>query len=312
MLKMLERQPIGEQGFGAPRTLHAMIEAMRLAFADRAVWAGDDDVVPVPAQGLLDPAYLATRAALIRPELRLPIALPGDPLAYESAARRRRPLAMAPVPAEPERGLNTTHYSVADRWGNIVSVTSTIETSFGSGILVPGYGFLLNNELTDFNLVPSRGATPNNPGTNDAAPFKRPRSSMAPTLLMKDGRPFAAYGSPGGATIINSVLNTTLNLIDHGMTMQQAIDAPRLSVVSPTGAVACEPPRGGGLPGFAPSTLAHLQALGHYADGGGRALGCSATIGSVQGVLIDPQTGAQHGAADTRREGTVIALPRLR
>jgi gamma-glutamyltranspeptidase/glutathione hydrolase len=109
---------------------------------------------------------------------------------------------------------------------------------------VPGYGFLLNNELTDFNFVPSADAATHNPGANDVAPGKQPRSSMAPTLLFKGGRPFAAYGSPGGATIINSVLNVTLNLIDHGMTLQQAIDAPRLSVTHAAGRVSCE----GGAP----------------------------------------------------------------
>ena len=98
--------------------------------------------------------------------------------------------------------------------------------------MVPGYGFLLNNELTDFNMVPTYNPAQSNPGANDVAAFKRPRSSISPSILLKNGEPIAAYGSPGGATIINSVLQITLNLIDHGMTIQQAIDAPRISTTS--------------------------------------------------------------------------------
>ncbi len=146
-----------------------------------------------------------------------------------------------PKPAHTrEESLHTTHFAIVDRWGNMVSYTTTIEYTWGSGITVPGYGFLLNNELTDFNFLPSADPAEGNPGANDVAPFKRPRSSMAPLLLLKDGKPVAAYGSPGGATIINSVLNVTLDFIDHGMTMQQAIDAPRLSVTHATGKISCE------------------------------------------------------------------------
>ncbi|MBU4499896.1 MAG: gamma-glutamyltransferase, partial [Gammaproteobacteria bacterium] len=222
MLALLERFPLGDSaqgyGFGSPQTLHVMIEAMRLAFADRAVWIGDDDVVPVPGQGLLHRDYLATRAALIQPDRRMETPQVGDPMRWNKTAPQLKP---SRIPAESP---HTTHFSIADRWGNVVSYTSTIEYTWGSGITVPGYGFLLNNELTDFNFLPGADTASGNPGANDLAPGKRPRSSMAPMLLFKNGQPVAAYGSPGGATIINSVLNVTLNLIDHGMNMQQAID----------------------------------------------------------------------------------------
>jgi gamma-glutamyltranspeptidase/glutathione hydrolase len=171
--------------------------------------------------------------------------------------------------------------------------------------MVPGYGFLLNNELTDYNFTPTAGTDPPgdlafDPGANDVAPFKRPRSSMTPTILFKDGKPFAAYGSPGGATIINSVFQITLNLIDHGMSIQEAINAPRISSTTSV-------PAGGTVSreaGFSDAAIQGLRDLGHTVASS------TTTIGSVQGVIIDLQTGKQYGGADPRREGTVIGLPR--
>ena len=245
MLEILERYPIGDpaQGFGfaATKTMHVMIESMRLAFADRAVWMGDEDFVPVPKKGLLDPAYVASRAGLINLTTRMTTPPAGNPLPFNVARGvATPPVQLAVIPFEEEKGVHTTHFSVVDKHGNVVSYTTTIENTWGTGITVPGYGFLLNNELTDFNFDPTFNPVTGNPGANDVAPFKRPRSSMSPTIMFRNGRPLAAYGSPGGATIINSVLNITLNLIDHGMSIQQAIDAPRLSVTSAAGTVSCE------------------------------------------------------------------------
>lgn len=307
MLGLLERFPLGDAtqgyGFGSPRTLHVMIEAMRLAFADRAVWIGDDDAAHVPRKGLLHPGYLATRTALIDQDKRMDTPQAGDPLPWDASVTVR-PRAS---PARQE-SLHTTHFSIVDRWGNMVSYTTTIEYGWGSGITVPGYGFLLNNELTDFNFLPSADAAEGNPGANDVAPFKRPRSSMAPMLLLKDGKPVAAYGSPGGATIINSVLNVTLNLVDHGMSLQQAIDAPRLSVTSAAGKIACEGGQAFMQPRFTVAAQDALRKLGHIGLGDAGTDGCDKTIGSVQAVDVDPATGAHHGAADPRREGTVIQV----
>jgi len=310
MLGMLERFPIGNEaqgfGFGTARTQHVMIEAMRLAFADRAVWVGDDDFVPVPSRGLLDPGYLHTRARRIEVDQRMRTPPAGNPLPFDGRGSDA-PVRLDVIPAEEGKGVHTTHFSVVDGWGNVVSFTSTIETSWGTGILVPGYGFLLNNELTDFNLLPTRDARTGNPGANDVAPFKRPRSSMAPTILLRNGKPVAAYGSPGGATIINSVLATTLNLIDHGMTMQQAIDAPRISVTSALGTVSCEGGQGFMQPPLTAASFAGLVAREHPMPYEGA---CLRSIGSVQGVVIDLATGQRHGGADPRREGSVIRLPR--
>jgi gamma-glutamyltranspeptidase/glutathione hydrolase len=314
MLKILERFPLGDAthgfGFGATNTMHAMIEAMRLAFADRAVWMGDEDFVHVPKKGLLDPTYVASRSALIDLNSRMATPAAGNPLPYDVAGLETK-VKLAVIPSEEEKGIYTTHFAVVDKWGNVVSWTTTIEQTWGTGITVPGYGFLLNNELTDFNFTPTFNAGTGNPGANDVAPLKRPRSSMSPTILFKDDEPIAAYGSPGGSTIINSVLNTTLNLIDHRMTIQQAIDAPRLSVTSAGGAISCEGGESFMKPAFPQTTLDALRfSLLQPVPLVGGVPTCNSTIGSVQGVVIDLQTGKQYGGADQRREGTVIGLPR--
>ena len=214
---------------------------------------------------------------------------PGDPWPYEEASG-------ASAAAGQEESLHTTHFSVVDNWGNVVSYTTTIEDIWGTGITVGGYGFLLNNELTDFNMQPRADAATGDPGANDVAGGKRPRSSMTPTMLFRGDEPFAAYGSPGGARIINTVLGITLNLIDHRMSVQQAIDAPRISVTNPVGLVDLEPH-------FPQPAADGLAALGHP-------LNPQIVIGSVQAVVIDLQTGKQYGGADSRRVGTVIGLPR--
>jgi gamma-glutamyltranspeptidase/glutathione hydrolase len=198
MLKMLERFPMGDAnqgfGFGATRTLNVMIEAMRLAFADRAVWMGDEDFVYVPKVGLINDDYMAMRSALIDPDSRIEMAYPDDPRPYDTASLNGGANKVALADTKPDG--HTTHFSVVDKWGNVVSYTTTIEAGWGTGIMVPGYGFLLNNELTDFNFTPRAGTDPPgdldfDPGANDVAPFKRPRSSMSPSMLFKGDQPIA-------------------------------------------------------------------------------------------------------------------------
>jgi gamma-glutamyltranspeptidase / glutathione hydrolase len=203
---------------GAPRelALHRMLEASKLSFADRNVYVGDPAFFDVPLAGLLSDGYAAVRRALIGPmALAVPVAA-GDPRPFDAAA-------FAAVSADTESP-STTHLTVSDRFGNVVSYTFTIEQIGGSGIVVPGYGFLLNNELTDFNFVPTIP-----PGGNDPAGGKRPRSSMAPTIVLKGGKPVVALGSPGGATIITTVLQLLIERLDLGKTLPEAILAPRLS-----------------------------------------------------------------------------------
>jgi gamma-glutamyltranspeptidase / glutathione hydrolase len=310
MLKMLERFPLGDAaqgyGFGSVKTSNVMAEAMRVAFADRSIWMGDADFVPVPQRGLLDDTYAGLRGAAIVPGARInPNPVPGDPRPYEMAGLQSGTrLAVAEPVTGP--GETTTHFSVVDKWGNMVSYTNTIESSHGIGVFAgytqddgskKSHGFLLNNELTDFNTAPTTNPLTASAGYNDVQPAKRPRSSMTPAMIFSaDGEPLIAYGSPGGATIINSVLNVTLNLLDHKMSLQDAINAPRLSVTSATSNVTVEAT-------YPQAAVNGLRALGYTVG--------NAEIGSVQAVVLDPRSGRQFGAADARREGTVIGLPRL-
>ncbi|WP_460070836.1 gamma-glutamyltransferase [Streptomyces sp. YKOK-I1] len=202
--------------------LHHYIEASRISFADRGRWVGDPAFEDVPTKQLLSQKYADSRACLIKDDavLTSPVA-PGDP---------RNPAACgtggtaAPTTYE---GENTTHLTVADKWGNVVSYTLTIEQTGGSAITVPGRGFLLNNELTDFSFTPANPAVhdPNLPG-----PGKRPRSSLSPTIVLdRQGKPVVALGSPGGATIITTVLQTLTEFLDRGLPLVDAIAAPRVS-----------------------------------------------------------------------------------
>ena len=317
MLGMIERFPIGDasQGFafGTTATLNVMVEAMRLGFEDRRVWMGDADFSYVPAKGLIDPVYTLTRGAGIKADARLADAsvVPGDPRPYDMAAvAPREYVAAGESFAGP--GGSTTHFVVVDKWGNMVSYTNTIESGYGAGMFAgttqpdgsfKSYGFLLNNELTDFNFRPNVNAFPGEEAPNDLEPGKRPRSSMVPTMIFDAaGKPIVAFGSPGGATIINSVFNVTLNLLDHRMTIQQAIDAPRISATGKAGVTVDVGNPLSPTP-FPPESIDGLKTLGH-------AVGTPVDIGSVQAVVVDAQTGKQYGAADARREGTVIGLPR--
>ncbi|MDQ0793046.1 gamma-glutamyltransferase [Streptomyces sp. B1I3] len=201
--------------------LHRLIEASRIAFADRGRWVGDPAFEDVPTRGLLSRRFADSRECLIRDDavLTSPLA-PGDP-------RRPAPCASGGTAAPTTyEGENTTHLTTADRWGNVVAYTLTIESTGGSGITVPGRGFLLNNELTDFSFAPAVPAVhdPNLPG-----PGKRPRSSISPTIVLEHGRPVLALGSPGGATIITTVLQSLTGHVDRGLPLVEAIAAPRAS-----------------------------------------------------------------------------------
>jgi gamma-glutamyltranspeptidase / glutathione hydrolase len=213
-------------GFATANSLHVFIEAMRLAFADRDFWVGDPDFTNVPAAGLLDPGYLRARSSLIDPKKAMcnPVR-PGDPMAAAPAA--------AAGEDEPAMG-HTTHFSIIDRWGNAVVMTTTLRDAFGSGITVPGYGFLLNDSMGLFNLNPR--ASTSDPGANDAAGGKRPMGNVAPTLILKNGEPLVGTGTFGSGFIPSVVLNVVLNLLEYEMPLQDAIDAPRMWMQSSSGA----------------------------------------------------------------------------
>ncbi|WP_437601159.1 gamma-glutamyltransferase [Sorangium sp. So ce590] len=210
--------------------LHRYLGASRLAFADRGALLGDPEFVDVPVKGLLSKDYADSRRALLD-LLQAPAAAaaPGDPYAFQRdpspAPARARKATGRRAGANDAHDNETTHISVSDAAGNIVSYTCTIEDEGGNGIVVPGHGFLLNNELTDFTLLPD----PSAPHPNVLEPGKRPRSSMSPTLVFKDGKPELALGSPGGATIITTVLQILVNTIDLGLPIDEALAAPRVS-----------------------------------------------------------------------------------
>jgi gamma-glutamyltranspeptidase / glutathione hydrolase len=198
------------------------LEASRLAFADRNRWVGDPDFVDVPLRGLLSQRFADERRCLLGDAANTSPVPPGDPFPPFGPGCPAGGVATA-APAERPA---TTHLTVADRWGNVVSYTLTIEQTGGSGMVVGGYGFLLNNELTDFNPKPLFAGVPD---PNLPAPGKRPRSSMSPTIVFRDGRPVLAVGSPGGATIITTVLQILVEHLDRGRSLPEAIAAPRAS-----------------------------------------------------------------------------------
>jgi gamma-glutamyltranspeptidase/glutathione hydrolase len=257
-----------------------MIEAMHLAYADRGAYMGDADFVPIPIEGLLNPDYVASRSALIEMDTTNGSPPPGNPWLYEGIASLSPPKV-----ASAREGRHTTHFVTSDKWGNVVAWTTTIEDVWGSGIMVPGYGFMLNNEMTDCNFTPG--------GANELQPMKRPRSSMTPTILFKNGKPWMATGSPGGPTIITTAMQVIMNVIDHDMTIQEAVDAPRIfSGWYPW--VSWEEGINEDVREELTTQFAYL-----FDDVPG-------PIGSAQSLVIDLQTGKIFAAADPRRDGTVI------
>ena len=211
------------QGMSRQQIEHLYLEAARLAFADRNAYLGDPEFVDVPVAGLLDKAYAKQRAALIASSKAMSRETPaaaGDPYPFQQdGSVTLRPLVSANKLQEERK--HTTHLTVSDKDGNIVAYTYTIEDWGGNGMVVPGYGFLLNNELTDFDFAP--------PHPNIPEAGKRPRSSIAPFIAMKNGKPVFTIGSPGGSTIITTVLQSIVNYVDMQMPMVQAIAARRLS-----------------------------------------------------------------------------------
>ncbi len=277
------------------QALHDYLEASRLAYADRDRWVGDPSRSRVPTQGLLSPAYAARRACLIRPDRVLASpAAPGDP-AHPGGCVQQPMSTRAP-----REGQSTTHLVVADRWGDVVSYTLTIEQTGGSAIVVPHRGFLLNNELTDFDFAPIRAGVPdpNLPGGG-----KRPRSSMAPTLVLRDGRPLLALGSPGGATIITTVTQILLDRLDLGMTLPQAVAAPRVS--QQNGASAQAEPAFFGTP-----VEQALTRLGHRFTLAPPTFTPKPEIGAAAALEFWPRGQVQAVAEPVRRSGGAAGVVR--
>ncbi|MFI7010038.1 gamma-glutamyltransferase [Streptomyces sp. NPDC050145] len=280
---------------GRTQALHHYLEASRIAFADRNRWVGDPAFSDVPTAGLLSKEFAKDRACLIRPDKALtsPLA-PGDPRAPHGSGQG---CVRGTGAQEPHEGPSTTHLVASDRWGNVVSYTLTIEQTGGSAITVPGRGFLLNNELSDFDFAP---LTPGVPDPNLPGPGKRPRSSMSPTIVLRDGEPQFAVGSPGGATIITTVLQTLVDRIDLGMSLPEAVAAPRISQRNRATTEA--------EPAFLDSPQAPaLEALGHHFVLAPEAFTPSPEIGAVAALEFGPH-GSVTAVAEPERRGGGSAM----
>ena len=279
MLNMLEPFSLKEMGFGSAQSIHLMSEVMKRAYADRSKYLGDTDFVSVPLKGLTDKEY----AKALLKEISLTKVTPsksissGNPLPYESP--------------------DTTHFSVMDSEGNVVSNTYTLNFSYGSGIVIPGTGILMNNEMDDFS---SKKGVPNAYGlvgyeANEIEGQKRPLSSMTPTIVFKNKKPYLVLGSPGGSRIITTVLQVALNVLEHDMSVKQAVVSPRVHHQWLPDALLMEE-------GFSPDTVTLLEEMGHT-------IRSSRTMGSVQAIIYKDKY--FYGAADPRRpsSGAVAVNP---
>jgi gamma-glutamyltranspeptidase/glutathione hydrolase len=273
MLNVLENFDVEREQWGSSLYIHRLVEAMKRAYADRSKHLGDMDYYDVPLAWLTSKAYGEHIAHQITDSATVSDSLhPGKPYPYESD--------------------ETTHYSIADKYGNAVSVTTTINFSYGSGLVVEGAGFLLNDEMDDFSAKPN---TPNAFGllgseANAIEPGKRMLSSMTPTIVLKDNKPYIIIGTPGGATIITVVLQVILNCIDFGMDIQQAINMPRIHHQWKPDEIFYE---NFGMP---IDVKENLIRRGH-------SIGGTRMLGLAEGIMINHNTGIMFGATDARGNG---------
>ncbi|MCW2797872.1 gamma-glutamyltransferase [Nocardioides sp.] len=293
-LNILERYDLA--GMDDAAALHHYLEASALAFADRAEYVGDPAYVDVPLADLLSPGFARERACRIHENhaLKKPTR-PGNVATYDG---RCGPARGVSEPAPDTENINTTNLTVADRWGNVVEYTLTIEQTGGSGIVVPGRGFLLNNELTDFSTEFVKG------DPNRIQPGKRPRSSMSPTIVLRNGKPFLALGSPGGSTIITTVLQILFDRIDRGMSIQQAIAAPRASQRNTPTSLA--------EPAFVAAYGPALAAYGQDLAVSGDTYTGATEIGAATAIEFGPARLMTAVAEPTRRGGGAAGVVRPR
>jgi gamma-glutamyltranspeptidase/glutathione hydrolase len=267
LLNIMENFDLGAMEVNSAESIHLWAEAMKLMYADRAEYMGDTDFVDVPVEGLISKEYASSQVARIDPEAAAEMQSAGDPWGEESGS--------------------TTHFSVVDKDGNMVAYTKTINHFFASGITAPGTGVLMNDQMDDFDKRPGRA--------NSIAAGKKPLSSMSPTLLLKDGQPIAAIGSPGGKRIITTMAMLISNMVDYDMDIQSAIMAPRINNYE-KGPLKIESR-------IAPDVQAALQQKGHKLD---VKKAFDLYFGGAQGVVIDHETGLLYGGADPRRDGKAV------
>jgi gamma-glutamyltranspeptidase/glutathione hydrolase len=267
MLRILEGFDLKCAGFGTVESVHLIAEALKIAFADRSAHVADPATTDVPVDWLISTDYAAERRAQI--------------------ASNERRAGNYGAGADPIGSADTTHLNVVDADGTMVSATQTLNWGFGSRVTTPGTGMLLNNCMKLMDPTPGR--------TNSIAPGKRILSSMSPTLLLKDGKPWLAIGTPGGARIFGSVMQGIINLIDHGMTPQEAVEAPRCWTMGPVLEIEETFDRVADL-------AAGLEARGHRVEI------VSKIAGGMSAIQIDPETGLRTGAACWRADGAPAGL----
>jgi gamma-glutamyltranspeptidase/glutathione hydrolase len=294
MLQILEGYPLNKLGFHSAASVHFMTEAMRYAYRDRNTYLGDPAFIDNPTARLLSPRYART----IRTHIQANRATPSSALEGHATA---------------DEHATTTHYSVIDHWGNSVSTTFTINDSFGAKVIAGDTGFFLNDEMDDFTAKPG---VANMFGliqgkANAIAPGKRPLSSMTPTIVLKDGKPVLIVGTPGGSRIITTVLQVIVNVIDHGMTLQEAVDAPRMHHQWWPDTIAGEPYA------FSADTVKALTAMGYkvvalepWGSGNAvEAIGIAPADAKSANALGFPRPGVFYGANDSRAPAGSAAAP---
>lgn len=294
ILNILEGYDLARLGSRSARAIHLTVEAMRRAFKDRAEFMGDPDFAKVPVAQLIDKKYAMAWRESINPDKASLSAELQRPAAFGELDR------VAQRAAVREEKESTTHYSVVDARGGAVAVTTTLNGGYGSGVTLEGLGFLMNNEMDDFVSKPG---VPNMYGliqgeANSIQPGKRPLSAMTPTIVLKDGKLFMVTGSPGGPTIINTVAHILMGVIDYGMDVQQAVNAPRFHHQWMPDHIRVE------KVGFSPDTLELLRQMGHKIEAGTSWGGTY--MGDGNTILVDAKTGERLGGADQRMNSKAV------
>ena len=285
LLNIMENFPVKDWGHNSARGLHVMAEAMKMVYADRGAYMADTAFVKVPLDGLASKEYAKKLAAKINLFSAMKEIPADDPKPYQKAS------VPGYIGGEPQERISTSHFSVVDSTGNIVASTNTINYFFGSGVFVPDYGFMLNDEMDDFSTNPA--------SVNAPEPGKRPLSSMSPTILLDPKeRPYMTIGAAGATRIISAVAQIVMNTVDHGMKMDEAIEQLRIFNFSSGG-------KAGNLvyeKGITAGTIGVLDLIGHKTEGRDK----SGYHGTAQGILFDVDKGLMYGGADSRRLGVPV------
>lgn len=288
LLRLLDGLDVGRFSPLDPRKIHLMIEAMKSAFSDRLLFSADPDFVNVPMEGLLSDGYMKMRLARIDTEWAGSFQ-PGDPWRYQE--RGPDPELLTPTPnaaAACGEADHTTHHSHVDRWGNMVSMTQSLGDAFGSAVIVPDRGFFLNNAMKLFDPRPGLA--------NSIAPNKRPATAPCPTLVLRNGTPIMALGSPSGTRILNAIAQVLVHVFQHKLPLQQAVNMPRIHWSGDELEVEMN---------IGADLIASLEKCGHEVN---RRNAFSPWFGAVQAVARDPDSGLCQGAADPRRRGAVAGV----